>query len=412
MTQTRNRRAGVEDRWTDLKKPRQDRDDDGNPLFDANGEPVMTLKPVNFGKGLRWRARYVDEDGKEHAKGFRVKTDATAWLNGIVAAQETGSYVDPALGKVTLRSFYREWAERQVWLPGTRAAMDLAVYSATFSDLPFSELKPSHVESWVKAMKDKPLEPSTIHTRFTNVRGVIRAAVHDRAGIARDVTVKVKLPRLRKAEAAMTIPTPAEVGEILRNADGQFVAFIALCAFGGLRLGECAALKVGDISFLRKEVRVSRQVQRVNGGEVDIRAPKYGSERTVYAADELLTMLTEHIRLYRPGDDPERWMFPGQGKHPMHQNSVGYWWRRARSAVKTSYRLHDLRHYYASGLIAAGCDVVTVQRALGHQKATVTLNTYAHLWPDAEDRTRTAASSLVQQALSTTADALRTHGQV
>jgi integrase len=37
------------------------------------------------------------------------------------------------------------------------------------------------------------------------------------------------------------------------------------------------------------------------------------------------------------------------------------------------------RHFYASGLIAAGCDVVTVQRALGHAKATTTLSTYAHL---------------------------------
>jgi integrase len=35
--------------------------------------------------------------------------------------------------------------------------------------------------------------------------------------------------------------------------------------------------------------------------------------------------------------------------------------------------------FYASGLIAAGSDVVTVQRALGHRSATVTLNTYGHL---------------------------------
>lgn len=397
MRQTRNRRSGVEDRWTKtLRHP------DGS---------TETVPSAGHGKGLRWRARYVDEDGKEHAKGFARKTDATSWLNGIVASQETGTYLDPATGKVTLRSFYGEWADRQVWLPGTRAAMDLAVYSATFVDVPFADLKPSHIESWVKTMKDKPLEPSTIHTRFTNVRGVIRAAIHDRAGIARDVTAKVKLPRLRKAEAAMTIPLPAEVGQILRAADPQFVAFIALCAFGGLRLGEAAALKVGDIDFLRKEIRVKRQVQRVTGGEVDIREPKFGSERTVYAPDELLTMLTEHIRIYQPGDDPDRWMFPGQGEHPMHQNSVGYWWRRARTAVENTYRLHDLRHYYASGLIFAGCDVVTVQRALGHSKATVTLNTYAHLWPDAEDRTRKAASGLVQQALGSTADGLRTQGE-
>ncbi len=57
--------------------------------------------------------------------------------------------------------------------------------------------------------------------------------------------------------------------------------------------------------------------------------------------------------------------------------------------------LHDLRHFYASALIAAGCDVVTVQRALGHAKATTTLNTYAHLWPTAEDRTRAAAADLM-----------------
>ena len=58
-----------------------------------------------------------------------------------------------------------------------------------------------------------------------------------------------------------------------------------------------------------------------------------------------------------------------------------------------------MRHFYASGLIAAGCDVVTVQRSLGHAKATTTLNTYAHLWPTAEDRTRNAAESIMSASL-------------
>jgi len=66
------------------------------------------------------------------------------------------------------------------------------------------------------------------------------------------------------------------------------------------------------------------------------------------------------------------------------------------------------RHYYASGLIAAGCDVVTVQRALGHGKATTTLGTYAHLWPTAEDRTRQAAGELMAAALPIPADQART----
>ena len=62
-------------------------------------------------------------------------------------------------------------------------------------------------------------------------------------------------------------------------------------------------------------------------------------------------------------------------------------------------RLHDLRHFYASGLIAAGCDVVTVQRALGHAKADHDAGHLRHLWPSAEDRTRRAAATLAQEVL-------------
>ena len=64
-----------------------------------------------------------------------------------------------------------------------------------------------------------------------------------------------------------------------------------------------------------------------------------------------------------------------------------------------AFTLHDLRHFYASGLIASGGDVVTVQRSLGHSSPSITLDTYAHLWPTAEDRTRKAAAGLMDAAL-------------
>jgi hypothetical protein len=43
--------------------------------------------------------------------------------------------------------------------------------------------------------------------------------------------------------------------------------------------------------------------------------------------------------------------------------------------------------------------VVTVQRSLGHAKATTTLNTYAHPWSTAEDRTRKAEESIMASSL-------------
>ena len=51
---------------------------------------------------------------------------------------------------------------------------------------------------------------------------------------------------------------------------------------------------------------------------------------------------------------------------------------------------HDLRHFYASLLIARGCSVKAVQQRLGHQSAMETLDTYSHLWPDSDDETRAA----------------------
>jgi hypothetical protein len=62
---------------------------------------------------------------------------------------------------------------------------------------------------------------------------------------------------------------------------------------------------VSDVDFLlRKEIHVARHVQWTDDGGMEIRPPKYSSERTVYIPDRLITLLAEHGRRYPPGDDP------------------------------------------------------------------------------------------------------------
>jgi integrase len=342
----------------------------------------------------KWRARYRDESGKEHSRHFDRKIDAQQWLDQVTSAVVTGTYADPKAGRITFAAFFGEWSARQVWAPGTVLAMSLAARSVPFAGKPMKQVRRSEVETWIKQMDAAGLAPGTIKTRYVNVRSVFRAAVKDRV-IGSDPTDGVRLPRGRRAEAAMSIPTPEEVGQLMAVTDERFRPFIALCAFAGLRLGEAAGVQLGDVDFLRKTLKVSRQVQRVNGAAIDIRAPKYGSERVVYLADSLVNVLAEHVAAHGTSGK-DRWLFAGEGDDPPHQNTVGYWWRKTlRDAGLTGIKLHDLRHFYASGLIAAGCDVVTVQRSLGHAKATTTLNTYAHLWTTAEDRTRKAAESIM-----------------
>jgi integrase len=377
----RNRRAGVEDRW-----------------FTRDGS-----QSTRHGHGLRWMGRYV-EDGREVTRSFARKADAQAWIAGVVTGQTTETLIAPELGAVTFGSFYRDWSVRQVWETSTRRAMDLAAGSVSFGDVALVELRASHVEAWVKTMIDDGLAATTIRTRFANVHNVVRAAVRD-GHLARDVAERVRLPRARKAAAAMTIPTPAEVGAGLRAADDDFAAFVAVCAFAGLRRGEASALRVSDVDFLRREIHVQFQVQP-GDGENEVRRPKYGSERAVYAPDGLLTILARRLTSI----DPDRWLFPStiNPTMPLPPGSISGLWRRTGA----TFRMHDLRHFFASALIAAGCDVVAVQRQLGHANASITLATYSHLWPNADDRTRQAAGDLLAASLGSTADQLRTEGGV
>jgi integrase len=73
--------------------------------------------------------------------------------------------------------------------------------------------------------------------------------------------------------------------------------------------------------------------------------------------------------------------------------------RTARAKVPglpPDFRFHDLRHYLASMLIASGADVKVVQARLRHASAKTTLDTYAHLWPDSDESTRTAIDAVMK----------------
>ena len=105
----RNRRAGVEDRWT-----KTIRDEHGNE---------KKVPSARNGKGKRWMARYVDDEGHERAKAFDRKADAQTWLDSEVTAKlATGTYVAPRAGLITVEEMYASWSATQGHLsPSTTA---------------------------------------------------------------------------------------------------------------------------------------------------------------------------------------------------------------------------------------------------------------------------------------------------
>src|SRR3954462_3894566 len=110
---------------------------------------MASIKRRDDGK---YRARYRDEAGKEHARHFQRKVDAQRWLDEVTASVVTGQYVDPKAGRVTFDAFFRDWSRRQVWAPMTQVQNDLVRRKVTFGTVPMATLRASHIESWVNSM--------------------------------------------------------------------------------------------------------------------------------------------------------------------------------------------------------------------------------------------------------------------
>jgi integrase len=343
----------------------------------------------------QWRARYRDDLGKEHARHFETKKEAQSWLDEVTTSKVLGNYVDPNEGKITFAAWWDEWSQRQVWERGTVLSANVAAKSVTFGDLPLNAIKPSHIEQWIATLRKAGQKPSTITLKYVHVNHAFRAAVQDRL-IQHNPAENVTLPRTERREVAMKIPIPEQVAKLISAADDEFSIFLALLAFAGLRVGEACAVQVGDIDWTGRKINIVRQVQYLGKAGTEVKEPKFGSSRTVPLPDSLIKTLGEHVRQL---PDTGNWLF----SNSPHQAKITEEWKRTSLRAKVAgFTPHSLRHFYASGLIASGADVVTVQRAMGHSSATITLNTYSHLWPTAEDRTRSAAADLMAQVLSDT----------
>lgn len=137
----RNRRAGVEDRWS-------------RTVRDAGGT-VRTVPSAAAGKGKRWRARYVDDRGRECSKGFARKVDTQQWLDEVTASVVTGQYMAPKAGQVTFRDYAERWRKMQVQRPSSRAHVETMLRRHAYPTLGercLSSILPSDIQAWVKGL--------------------------------------------------------------------------------------------------------------------------------------------------------------------------------------------------------------------------------------------------------------------
>jgi len=176
-------------------------------------------------------------------------------------------------------------------------------------------------------------------------------------------------------------------------------ALVIVGAGASLRQGEALGVTRDRINFLRRQLRVERQLMNLPRQAPELVPVKTRtSVRTVPLPQVVVDALAAHLA-----------EFPSAGLifEPITWQLFSKMFRAAmtRAGLPQEVTYHSLPHYYyASLLIRHGESIKTVQERLGHSSAVTTLNTYSHLWPDSDDRTRAA----VDDVLRITADSLRT----
>ncbi|MDQ1738080.1 MAG: hypothetical protein QOH56_4331 [Pseudonocardiales bacterium] len=379
----------------------------------------------------QWRARYRDAAGKEHSRHFGRKVDAQRWIDSVTAAVQTGTYIDPKVARTTVGEYAAKWEAGQVSRPNTAKITDNALrlhIIPRFGDRTLQSILRSDVQMMVKALSET-FAPGTVRNIYDTLARMYGSAVDDRV-VASSPCRRIVLPSTDD-EGEVHPPAEAEVAALVNAVPELYRALVVLLAGSGLRIGEALGLQVSDVDFLRRTVRVQRQ--RLQTGQMGpTKTAK--SVRTVPVGDVVIGALAAHLAAYpsdgdlftatkgqalrygawkdiwtaaqrqvskpRPGQWQARYLDVGgaESTRTFATKRDAQAWLDEHSGLALD--THDLRHFYASGLIAGGASVKQVQVVLGHASPVVTLKIYSHLWPGDEDRIRTISDA--------TLDGLRT----
>jgi integrase len=202
-------------------------------------------------------------------------------------------------------------------------------------------------------------------------------------------------PRLRKSE--LSPPDADQVETLLRAAnhrDPEFANFLHIAATTGARRGEVCALRWSNVDFGLGTLTIERNIVEIPGNLIEKDTKTHANRRIALDSDTLvvfknqleMAQLRAELASTTVGDNDFVFSREPDGSKPWTPDSVTKRFVVLRNQLGyENMRLHDLRHFAATRLIAAGVPVRTVSGRLGHANPSTTLSVYSH-FVEASDR--------------------------
>jgi integrase len=357
------------------------------------------------GRGKRWLACWIGADGKEHTKAFAKQALAKRYAESMEADAARGTYIDPKSARVTVSEWCGTWLAGYSQRPATvrQAGVHIRQIRAEFGPLTLGSVRPSRVRSWTARLLAEGHAPSYVHALHRRLAQIMGAAVED--GLIRISPCSRKTSPGTGSQRPY-VATTEQVWALHDAMPARLRPAVLLGAFAGLRLAETCGLRAGDVDFMRGVIHPAVQYP----GE-PLKTP--ASRQAIPIPQSMALQLARNVTS-DPGRNvtgPRAGLANNQTVEPENNQTgsatlLGVAPTTLAHAVKAArvrvpglpggFRYHDLRHYFASLLIASGADVKTVQARLRHKSAKTTLDTYSHLWPDRDESTRAAVEAVFQ----------------
>lgn len=394
----------------------------------------MSVHPRPRKNGTRgWEVRWR-ENGAQRSRSFTLKRDADAWDREVARRQQLGPL---AMQQLTARGgpTLGEWVEQR-WAPEHAASLAAATrdrYANAYSvhiapsldAVPLTQFSGPLLHAWQAERIKAGVSAGTIRKARTLLSSILRHAAESGAIVANPLSL-VRAPKgqprdavhplspmtIERIRTAMLKPPPREIatsraGQRSRKgyalpppgtprSHNRDAVIVSILAYAGLRPGELRALR---FSGVRENTIL---IERAANPDGSIKSPKTGQHRTV----RLLPAVAQDIREYRLAagvpantalivsrDDGTPW-----DKTDWQMWRVDRWAPACKAAgLDPVPRPYDLRHSFASLLLAEGRQPLYVARQLGHS-VNVLLSTYAHLIDEYEDRQSIDAAAEVATA--------------
>ncbi|ADG97360.1 integrase family protein [Segniliparus rotundus DSM 44985] len=355
---------------------------------------MATVEPYTTSLGEKlWLVRYRKPDRKQTTKrGFTTKRDANAFANEVEVKKATGSYIAPALGRVTVSSVAEGWLTHKeatlkpsAWRPVESAWR--ARVEPEWGAVRISDVEQVDVERWIARLRTQNLSATSVLRAHQTLAGVLDLAVKSRRLASNPARGIDGLPR--KVRKPRTYFSTDQLHSLADESKGHRTLVLLLGTMGP-RWGETVGLQVGDCDFLRRRVHIRRNAVQLGGGQIVVGTPKGHEDRWVPIPPFLLDDLARQCE----GKKRDDLVFPARGggflKRPYAES--GWFDGALRRAGLPRVTPHDLRHTAASIAVSNGANILALARMLGHDPA-MTLKVYADLFDADLDAVAEAVSA-------------------